>query len=180
MIYVTLADGFEEIEAIEPIDILRRAGLQVVTASVMESKQVTGAHGMKLEADILINDVDPDAMELLILPGGGGYQLLDASNEVHALINYALIHNKHIAAICAAPSILGKKQLLFGKRVTCYPGYEDFCYGAEITGAKVITDGRITTGRGPGAAADFGFELVAIMTDTTKALELKDTMQYND
>lgn len=180
MIYVILADGFEEIEAVEPIDILRRAGLQVQTASIMENKQVKGAHNMTLEADIMINEVNPEEMELIILPGGGGHQLLDASNEVHALLNYAMIHGRHIGAICAAPSILGKKQMLFGKRATCYPGFEDYCYGAEMTGAKVVTDGRITTGRGPGAAAEFGFELAAIMTDSTTALALKETMQYND
>lgn len=180
MIYVPLADGFEEIEAIEPIDIMRRAGLDVKTASVMSKKDVTGAHGICVQADIMINEVNPDDMELLLLPGGAGYQLLDASNEVHALINHALISKKYVAAICAAPSILGKKQLLFGKRATCFPGFEEFCYGSDLTGEKVVCDGNIITARGAGAAADFGFMLVSILKDEKTAAELRKTMQYND
>lgn len=180
MIYLILADGFEETEAIEPIDILRRSGLDVTTVSIMPDLTVKGAHGIKIEADISINEVESNKMDMLILPGGGGYQLLDASNEVHALINHALINNRYIAAICAAPSILGKKQILSGKKATCYPGFEEFCYGAEMTGEKVTIDGKIITGRGPGAAADFGFALAKLMTTAEDAESLKEAMQYND
>lgn len=180
MVYVILADGFEEIEAIEPADIMRRAGIEVVTASIMETKTVMGAHNIPVTADIMINEVNPDKMDMLMLPGGGGYQLLDASNEVHALINYAVANSKYIAAICAAPSILGKKQLLLDKKATCYPGFEEFCYGAEMTGEKVVVDGKIITGRGPGAAPDFGFTLTAILKDEATAEALKEAMQYND
>ena len=117
---------------------------------------------------------------MLVLPGGEGHKLLDASNDVHALINYALTHGKYIAAICAAPSILGKKQLLTGKKATCYPGFERYCYGAKMTGNKVSVDGKIITGRGPGAAADFAFELTKILKSRNISEELKDAMQYND
>lgn len=180
MVYVILADGFEEIEAIEPTDIMRRAGIDVKTVSIMDGLKVQGAHGIAVEADMMINDVDPDAMELLMLPGGGGHVLLDASNEVHALINHAITHDKYISAICAAPSILGKKQILSGKRATCYPGFEKYCYGAEMTGEKAVVDGRLITGRGPGAAAEFGFRLVTLLKGRDIAAKLRDEMQYND
>lgn len=180
MVYVLLADGFEEIEAIEPIDILRRGGVEVTTVSVMPEKTVTAAHGIPVTADILINEVTPENMTMLMLPGGGGHEVLDASNEVHALINYALSNNIYIAAICASPSILGKKQILDGVKATCYPGFEKYCYGAEMTGAKAVTDGKIITGRGPGAAAEFGFAALTALTDKATAENLYNIMQYND
>ena len=180
MVYIILADGFEEIEAIEPADILRRSGIEVQTVSIMDTLEVKGAHSIKITADISINDIDIEKMDMLFLPGGEGYQLLDASNEVHALINYATVNGKYIAAICAAPSILGKKQLLSDKKATCYPGFEQFCYGAEMTGETVTIDGKIITGRGPGAAADFGFTLASLLKDAETANKLKEAMQYYD
>ena len=180
MVYVVLADGFEEIEAIEPVDILRRGGIDVKTASIMNTKQVTGAHRITVEADIMLSDIDTDSMQMLILPGGEGHILLDASNEVHALINYALSNNIYIAAICAAPSILGKRQILDKKEATCYPGFEKYCYGAQMTGKKAVIDGYIITGRGPGAASDFGFLTLSVLKDNQTVLKLKDSMQYND
>lgn len=180
MVYVILANGFEETEVVEPVDILRRGGLDVATVSIMPGNEVIGAHGMTLNADIKMNEVNPEDMRMLILPGGEGYQLLDASNEVHSLINYALVNNIYIAAICAAPSILGKKQILDGKKATCYPGFEKYCYGAEILNKKAVTDGFIITGKGPGAASDFGFAALSALKGNDKAQELKRTMQYND
>ncbi len=180
MIYTILADGFEEIEALAPVDILRRGGVDVQTVSIMPSKIVMGAHNIPVEADIMINDVIPEEMEMLVLPGGGGHALLDASNEVHALINYCIVHNLYIAAICASPSILGKKQILDGKKATCYPGFEKYCYGADMVSDKVVTDGKIITGKGPGAASEFGFEILSILKGTDIAKNLKDEMQYND
>lgn len=180
MVYIILADGFEEIEAITPIDILRRGGVQIKTVSIMSTKKVMGAHNIPVEADIMINDVVPEDMQMLILPGGGGHSLLDASNEVHALINYCIVNNLYIAAICASPSILGKKQILDGKSATCYPGFEKYCYGANMKNNKVVTDGKIITGKGPGAASEFGFELLSILKDANITDKLKDEMQYND
>ena len=180
MVYVVLADGFEEIEAIEPTDIMRRAGIDVKTVSIMPTRRVMGAHGIPVEADIMIGDCDPDKMDMLILPGGGGHTLLDASNEVHALMNHAHVNGKYLAAICAAPSIPGKKQLLSGKKATCYPGFEKFCYGAEMTGEKAVVDGKFITGRGPGAASEFGFALVTLLKGAEVAADLREAMQYND
>lgn len=179
MVYVLLADGFEEIEAIEPIDILRRCGVEVKTASIMQTKEVRGAHGITVTADIMINEVVPEGAEMIMLPGGGlGHELLDASNDVHGLINYAVSNGLYIAAICAAPSILGKKHLLESKRATCFPGFEKYLYGAEVTGDKVVFDGKFITAKGAGAAADFGFELAKILCGKEKSDEIKSQMQY--
>ena len=114
MVYMILADGFEEIEALEPLDILRRGGIDVKTVSIMETKSVVGAHNIEVMADIKMTDVSLEDMDMVILPGGAGHELLDASNDVHTMLNYAVAYNRYIAAICASPSILGKKQLLSG------------------------------------------------------------------
>ena len=177
MIYVMLADGFEEIEMITPLDILRRAGIDVQTVGVYK-KCVCGAHGVEMNADIMIDEVDTKQMEMLMLPGGMGHELLDASNAVHGLINDALKNNKYIASICAAPSILGKKMIFDGKKATCFPGYEKYMYGAEITGEKCTVDGKLITARGAGAAADFGFKIVELLKGADVAKALAETMQY--
>lgn len=177
MVYVLLADGFEEVEAIEPIDILKRGGVDVTTVGVT-GKVVTGAHKIPVTADIEINEVNPEDMELLMLPGGAGHELLDASNEVHALINYAVSNNLYISAICAAPSILGKKQMLDGKNAVCFPGYEKYLYGAVISDKKAVTDGKIITAKGAGAAAEFGFSMLTVLKDKETADKIKEIMQY--
>lgn len=177
MVYVMLADGFEETEAIEPIDILRRGGIEVATVGV-KGKKVTGSHGIEVTADIDMNEVDPEKMELLMLPGGIGHEILDASNEVHGLINYAVVHGVYIAAICAAPSILGKKMMLEGKKAVCFPGYERYLYGAEIVNKKAVIDGNIITARGAGAAGDFGFAMLSVLKDRETADKIKEIMQY--
>jgi len=178
MVYVTLADGFEEIEAITPIDILRRANIDVTTVSISDNLTVTGAHGICVTADKTMSQINPQDMEALILPGGAGHELLDASNEVHALINHALSNNLYIAAICAAPSILGKKMLLEGKNATCFPGFEQFLYGANVKTDKVVTDGKIITAKGAGAAAEFGFEICSLLKGKDAAEALRKIMQY--
>lgn len=177
MVYVLLVDGFEEIEAIEPIDIMRRAGIEVTTVGV-NSKTVTGSHGITLTADVEFSEVNPDNMTALMLPGGPGYEKLDASDSVHYMINSAHSRGLYIASICAAPSIIGKKGLLDGKRSTCFPGFEDKLYGSIITGEKVTVDGQFVTARGAGAASDFGFALVELILNKNIAEELRRTMQY--
>ena len=177
MVYVILADGFEEVEAIEPIDIMRRAGIEVKTVSIKD-KVVVGAHDIPVTADIMINEIEPDKMDLLMLPGGAGHELLDASNEVHGLLNYAVTNGIYVSAICAAPSIIGKKMMLEGKRATCFPGFEKYLYGAEVCGDKVVVDGKFITARGAGAAGDFGFAMVEILKDKQTADSLRKTMQY--
>lgn len=177
MIYVLLADGFEEIEALEPVDIMRRAGLDVTTVGIA-GKTVRGAHGISVLADTDFEGVKPELMEMLVLPGGAGHELLDASNEVHYLINTAHAEGKYIASICAAPSIIGKKGLLRDKKATCFPGYEDYLYGAQLTGEKAVVDGKFITARGAGAASEFGFLIVSELCGEEKAAELRRTMQY--
>lgn len=177
MVYLLLADGFEEIEAITPLDILRRCGIAVKTVGVF-SKQITGAHGITVETDLLIDDADAETMRALILPGGPGHTRLDESSDVQRLINYAAANNLYIAAICAAPSILGKKGLLNGKKATCFPGYEQYLYGAEIIEEKVVTDGKYITARGAGAASEFGFAIARKLTNPDNAEQIKAAMQY--
>jgi 4-methyl-5(b-hydroxyethyl)-thiazole monophosphate biosynthesis len=176
MVYTFLVDGFEETEAIEPIDIMRRAGIEVQTVGVNGST-VTGAHGITVKTDITIEQADKTKMELLMLPGGPGHELLDV-NSVHEFINYAVANSIIIAAICAAPSIIGKKGLLDGKKATCFPGYEKLLYGAELVSDKAVRDGCFITARGAGAAGDFGFEIVAALKDRAAANKIKEMMQY--
>lgn len=174
-----LADGFEEIEAIEPIDILRRGGVEVKTLSIKKERLVTGAHQIPVTADASVFDLeDARDMEAIVLPGGAGHELLDASNEVHGLINFALENNLIIAAICAAPSILGKKTLLSGKDAVCFPGYEKYLYGAKILPDKAVKDGRFITARGAGAASDFGFMILDALKGEGSSKTLRETMQY--
>ncbi|MBQ9115664.1 MAG: DJ-1/PfpI family protein [Clostridia bacterium] len=165
MVYVLLADGFEEIEALAPVDLMRRAGLNVKTLAVGEGLTVRGAHGICVEADGKEADADGvDGVELIVLPGGmPGTMNLDSSKAVHRLIDLAVSNKIRIAAICAAPMILGKLGLLCGKRATCYPGFEEYLDGAELCEALVVTDGLITTSKGAGAAVDFGLELVSLL-----------------
>lgn len=177
MVYILLVDGFEEIEALEPLDIMRRAGLSVKTVGVSDMR-ITGAHGITVEADIAMADVAAEDMELLMLPGGPGHVNLDADNAVQGLLNDAFSRGIYIAAICASPSIPGKKGMLNGKKATCFPGFEDKLYGAEITGEKVVLDGNMLTGKGAGAAAEFGFKIVEILKDRKTADQIRGMMQY--
>ena len=178
MVYLLLADGFEEIEALTPLDILRRANVEITTVSIKD-KTIIGAHNIPVIADKTISELDTiEDMELLILPGGAGHELLDASNETHAMINYAHERGISIAAICAAPSILGKKMLLDGKKAVCFPGYEKYLYGAEVVNDKVVTDGKFITAKGAGAAAEFGFTICELLKDKKTADDLRATMQY--
>ncbi len=177
MIYVLMVDGFEEIEAIEPIDIMRRAGLNVVTVGVT-GDIVKGAHNITIKTDITIDDVNPEDMELLMLPGGPGHTGLDSDEKVQKLIDYADKENLYIAAICASPSIIGKKGLLKDKKATCFPGFEEFLVGAKVVCDKVVTDGKIITGKGAGAAGEFGFEIVRLLKGNEIAEDLRSKMQY--
>ncbi len=175
MIYLFLADGFEEIEALATLDILRRADLPVLTVGVT-GETVTGAHSISVEADISIGEVEPDRMEALILPGGmPGTTNLEKSEDVMALLAFAAENNILICAICAAPMILGKKGLLAGKRATCYPGFEKYLTGATLE-KGVIKDGNIITASGAGVALSFGYTICdALGRDGDK---LKKEMQY--
>jgi len=173
MVYMFLAEGFEEVEALCPLDLLRRAGVQIKTVGV-GSKSICGAHNICINADMTDADFCDDAPEMIILPGGmPGTLNLDACNTVQKAIDAAIEHNAYIAAICAAPSILGKRGLLCGKEAICYPGFEDKLTGARISVKKVVIDGKFITAAGMGVALDFGLELVKLLCGEEKANSLR-------
>jgi len=159
--FVFLADGFEEIEAITPIDILRRADVEVTTISISNNKEVRGAHGIIVSADCLFSQADFSNNDLLILPGGmPGTKNLDAHEGLKKLIRLQVEKGKKLAAICAAPSILGKMGFLEGKEAICYPGFENQLFGATLSEEKIVKSGLIITAKGAGVAVDFALKLV--------------------
>ena len=178
MVYVFLADGFEEIEATAPIDIMRRAGLEVVTVGI-GGQIVRGAHNITFIADMDGADVTPDeTVDAVVLPGGlPGTVNLENSPVVQSFLDYAVENNKLIAAICAAPSVLGHKGILNGKTAVCFPGYEKELIGAAVKNTSVEIDQNIITSCGAGAALEFGFALVKHLCDRETAEKLERTMQ---
>lgn len=174
---VFLADGFEEVEALTPVDVLRRSGLLVKTVSISDVPTVTGSHGVTIIADTIFSDLDKKSIEMIILPGGmPGATHLDSNKEVGDLLMEFAHNSKPISAICAAPMVLGKRGLLLNKKATCYPGFEKFLSGAQYTKALVEVDGNIITGKGPGAAMEFAFTIAEKYIGKEKTEELKDTM----
>jgi 4-methyl-5(b-hydroxyethyl)-thiazole monophosphate biosynthesis len=177
MIYVLFAHGFEEIEAITPVDLLRRAGLEVRTVGV-GSKTVTGSHGITVHCDMIDHMARGKDMEMLVLPGGlPGATNLEKSEHVKELIHYAFEHELWVGAICAAPSILGHMNLVEGRTVTCFPGYEEEMTGAACTGERVERDGKLITGKGAGASGVFAEKLIECLTNTEKAAEIVAKLQ---
>ena len=176
-IFVFLADGFEEIEALTPVDVLRRAGLSVQTVSVMDEQVVKGAHGVPVMADKMFADVNPEDAEMILLPGGmPGATNLDAHEGLSKMILEFAKAKKDFAAICAAPLVLGNRDLLEGKKATCYPGFETYLQGAEYTAALVEKDDNFITGKGPGAAMEFAFAIVEKYCGAGMVSELKKGM----
>ena len=162
--YVFLAEGFEEIEAITPIDILRRADIEVTTVSVLSHKEVCGAHGITVVADVLFDQTDYSDNDLLLLPGGmPGTKNLDAHQGLKHLLRKQAEQGKYLAAICAAPSILGGMGLLQGKEAICYPSFEPKLLGATLSADKVVQSGTIITAMGAGVAVQFALKLVEVM-----------------
>ena len=160
MVYVLLAEGFEEVEALTPVDLLRRAGMETRLVGVTGAT-VCGARGINVVTDLSMDEVDLAKADMLVLPGGmPGTLNEEASPVVQAVIDYCVANDRWIGAICAAPSILGHKGVLNGKTATCYTGFEKELTGAEIGSDGVIRDGKIITARGAGVAVDFGLELV--------------------
>ncbi len=178
MIYCFLADGFEETEAIAPIDILRRAGVGVVTVGI-GGRAIVGAHGIAVGADVSDAEIgEPNNIDGVILPGGmPGTLNLEKSAVVQKFIDKAAENGKLLAAICAAPSILGRKKLLTGKKATCFDGFEQFLEGAEYVDAPCITDGNIITARGAGAAIEFGLALAEYLAGKDEADSLRKGMK---
>ena len=178
MFYCFLADGFEETEALAPVDILRRAGVAVSTVGV-GSEVIRGSHNIRVKADVTADSLALSSdVQGVILPGGmPGVKNLDADDTVHAAIEYCDQRGLLICAICAAPSIIGRMGLLKGKRATCFPGFEDTLLGADVTGAKVVADGNVITSKGAGCALDFGFAIVEKVCGKDKADAVAAAMQ---
>lgn len=179
MIYVFLAQGFEETEAIVPIDLLRRAGKNVKTVSITNDLKITGSHGIPVTADKKLSGISLDEIEMIVLPGGmPGTLNLNFSDPLECVINYAIENNKYIGAICAAPSILGNKGLLEGKKATCYPGFEKRLKGAEVLEESVVVDGKLITARGAGVATEFGLTLVEALCGKEKRDEIAKSICF--
>lgn len=179
MIYVMLADGFEEIEALTAVDILRRAELPVTTVGIGGGNLIRGAHGIPVMTDTWDGE-EPrfDDLEAVVLPGGmPGTLGLEHSELVSAVLDCAAKEDKVIAAICAAPSILGHRGLLAGRRATVFPGFEQELTGAEVTGDAVVWDGNILTSKGPGTATEFALALVERFAGSAEAARIKGAMQ---
>lgn len=179
-VYVFFADGFEEIEAFTSVDVMRRAGLNVEMVTVTPDEIVTGAHDVPVLCDKNIENCDFFDADLILLPGGmPGAAILEKSADLRRLITRFAEQNKPIAAICAAPMILGKMGLLKGRKATCYPAFEQYLEGAEYTGKQVEKDGNIITGIGPGSAMEFALAVVELLLGKDKVQELKEAMCVN-
>lgn len=177
MVYMFLAEGFEEIEALCPLDLLRRAGVDIKTVAVGDGDFVTGSHGISVKADMKESDLADEKPEMVILPGGlPGTTNLEASVVVAKAIEDAFANDAYVCAICAAPSVLGKRGYLRGKEAICYPGFEKHLEGARISGKKVACDGKIITGAGMGVALEFGLALVGALCGEEKAAGLKKSV----
>lgn len=179
MVAILLADGFETAEALCPCDVLRRAGVDVALVGVT-GKQVVSSQKVTVQADLLLSEVNPEALELLMLPGGlRGVQNLKASADAMALLHQTAAAGKYIAAICAAPTILGEEGLLNGVRAVCYPGMEDGLTGAVVCAEeKVVVDSTIVTGQAAGSSIAFGLKLVELLRGTEAAEKVRHGIHY--
>lgn len=175
---VFLADGFEECEGLIAVDILRRAGVETLMASAMDGLMIDSSRHIKVQADVMAAEVDYDTVDLVVLPGGRlGTENLGANDlVVEKCREFAA--DRHLAAICAAPSLLAALGLLEGKRATCHPDFEGHMHGAVLTGESVVTDGNITTGQGLGASFDFSFELVKLLAGEETVENIKKAICY--
>lgn len=179
MIYVFLAKGFEEIEALTVVDFLRRAELEVYTVGI-GGKIISGSHNIPVFCDLDESEASAsDELEAVVLPGGmPGTLNLEANSTVQKLIDFCAENDRYICAICAAPSVLGHKGLLKGKKATCFPGFESELEGAEVQNAFVCTDGKIITAKGMGSAISFSQEIASnLLKDKTKADKIKNSLQ---
>ena len=177
-VYAFVADGMEEVECLAVCDCLRRAKVDVKLVSIMGRKMVTGSHGFKIEADCLFEEIGDDA-DVLFLPGGlVGTNNLKADRGLAEMLKAHAAAGKRLAAICAAPSVLGELGLVEGHRATCYPGFENQMKGADCRGDGVVTDRLISPGRGMGGAIDLGLELIRILVSENEAEKIRKAIQY--
>ncbi len=176
---VLLADGFEEIEALTAVDLLRRASVYVDTVSITEDYMVRGSHGINVQTEDLFAEVNFEEFDMVVLPGGlPGTTNLNDHPGVQNVVRTFAENGKYVAAICAAPSILGGMGLLNGKHAISYPSFEDKLTGAIITKNAVVQDENIITSRGMGTSIDFALKLVEVMTDAEKAGKIGDSILY--
>jgi len=180
MVYVHLAEGFEEIEALTVVDLLRRAGIETETVSITGRLPVTGSHGVKVIADILFEDAVYNNCDYIVLPGGmPGSSNLDAHTGLREKILSFHNQGKGLAAICAAPLVLGHAGVLGGKKATCYPGFEKELEGAEALTDTVVVDGSVITSRGPATAIPFALALIEKIKGKETAGEIADGILLN-
>lgn len=173
MVYMLLGTGFEETEAVAPLDLLRRAGVEVKTVG-LNGKVIYGSHKIGIETDVALQNLDPSDLEMIILPGGlGGVASISACPQALELVKAAWAQGKFVAAICAAPTILASLGLLDGKNATCYPGCEDKMAGANLVKAAAVTDGTLITGTSAGCAIPFGLALIEALkgAEAARAIE---------
>lgn len=179
MVYMLLANGFEDVEALAPLDLLRRADVEVKTVAI-EGDCATSSHGVCVKCDITAKEMDLDKMTMLILPGGApGYIHLDQSPVFEKALNAAVEKGTGIAAICASPTLLGKRGLLKNRVATCYPGMEGDLLGAVVSGQPVCVDGPFVTSRSAGTAIDFALALIAVLCSNKKAMEIREQIHYH-
>lgn len=179
-IAVGLANGFEEMEALVPVDVWRRAGYEVLTISVTGDKQVTGSHGITVIADKLFQETDFSKADMIFLPGGmPGTKNLDMHEGLRNKIIEFAENEKYLAAICAAPIVLGHNNLLRGKRATCFPGYENDLLGANVTFNSVEIDEKVITARGAGVSFEFAMRIVELLSGRNFAMQLGAKMQVS-
>ena len=176
-VFIFLATGFEEIEAVTTTDVLLRGGIEAVTVSITGNYLVKGTHGISVHADKLYEEVNFDEGIMLVLPGGtpGAYNL-DAHQDLKDLILKYFAEEKYLAAICAAPLVFGGLGILKGKKATCYPNFESRLEGAIINEDIVVQDGKIITGKGPGFTADFALKIVAELQGQARSKEVANGM----
>ena len=176
---VFLADGFEEIEGLTVVDLLRRAGVDVTTVSIMKRNLIHGTHGIDIAADCLFEEKEYGEEDMLVLPGGmPGTTYLGEHKELNELLKKFDKEEKYLAAICAAPSVFGKAGFLRGKKATCYPSMENTLEGAEFVEESVVRSGHVITSRGLGTAIDFALTLVEVLKNKETAEELKRSIVY--
>ncbi len=174
-----LADGFEEVEALAVVDLLRRANIETTMISVLNTEKVTGSHNITIMCDDKIDDISIESYDMIFLPGGmPGTNNLDMSEKLCNYIQDFYSKEKLLAAICAAPKVFGRLGILQGKKATCFPGFEKDLLGATLVADKVITDGNITTSKGMGTAIDLGLEIIRILVDEETAINMAKTIQY--
>ena len=163
MVYMLLGTGFEETEAIAPLDLLRRAGVEIQTVG-LNGKVIYGSHGIGVEADIEIGQLDLTALEMIILPGGlGGVASIRACDAAMKAVRFAWENGKYTAAICAGPTVLADLGIVDDKNATCYPGCEENMGSANMVEAPAVTDGKLITGTSAGCAIPFGLALIAAL-----------------